>query len=839
MTKTELINWLKLQQVTLDTVIAGAAKDFHTNATKSRAADLFGFDLAECQAESWNLRDGKDLCYDRPNTPFVYSLWYHARRINTFLTHFIDSLYDSQNLSTLEVFDLGAGTGAVQWAIGLVYHKMKSMGLPFPKIRIVNVDTSPFMLYYGKNYLWKHFIAVYHHCNDFAAEIIYNVNSWNNQQKMSIRNPWITASYLFDISDNSPQGDYKKAVLKSFQHIVNEYDPSKFLLLTALAKEQLIDNVSKEFDHTKYLVQKVKSSNLMFQGDLPIVNTFRKALFERYKPFLNSYREASLKNEAAWHDNSFVGTVITKRQAEIFNVNTSTAGLELHITPIKSRVDVNLNEEQKKAAKNVNQPTVIIGPAGCGKSIVITERINNIVNENSYDPKLRILLTTFNIGLLGQLKQWVIDLLQKDKILNIQNGSQGTKIFFVGNSSANENIRILHFDMLPKYLGGVPYWGLVSKEAHNKILSDIILRVKLVNKVIDDRYDNILNPVFLQEEYYRVIYGLQVGIQGSKDSYLGVSRKGRGVALEKSRRELVWQCLEPYANYIYTKKIPSFVLRRQLFLNFLENGQINLKFDHVIVDEFQDCTMADFEIFFYLLRDPNNLVIAGDLAQAVHLGKSANVESLRGAIRGDRVVNDINWNYLDGSYRLPFRVCEAIKKISEHIHLSFKKNHAARILTPYKGAPPGPRPIVVIGKDEKELALKIRQIMQEYKIFGIEDSCILENDYTLGNLLQIESDSVLRLKGLEKQCVIWSTRVSVENRKEKFEFVYTILSRTSCLLIIVLFDQPNGTGITQNVYGEIIGLLDRDRIIFWDKHTKDMFGGFCEVVNNATEIEEV
>jgi DNA helicase II / ATP-dependent DNA helicase PcrA len=79
------------------------------------------------------------------------------------------------------------------------------------------------------------------------------------------------------------------------------------------------------------------------------------------------------------------------------------------------------------------------------------------------------------------------------------------------------------------------------------------------------------------------------------------------------------------------------------------------------VDEFQDCTRADFEIFFNLLNNPNHLIISGDLAQAVHLGKSANIESLREAIRSERTMNDISWNYLDGSYRLPFRVCEAVE----------------------------------------------------------------------------------------------------------------------------------------------------------------------------------
>jgi hypothetical protein len=270
----------------------------------------------------------------------------------------------------------------------------------------------------------------------------------------------------------------------------------------------------------------------------------------------------------------------------------------------------------------------------------------------------------------------------------------------------------------------------------------------------------------------------------------------------------------------------------------LKAGKINLKYDYVVVDEFQDCTRADFEIFFHLLHSPNNIVLSGDLAQAVHLGKSANIESLREAIRADRDMKDISWHYLDGSYRLPFRICEAIKKISEHIHLSFKKNHAARILTPYKGAPPGARPIVVIGRNEADISAKILQILTHYNVFNLNNKCVLEKDILLGRRLNIDYDTVLRLKGLEKQCVIWSTRISIEHKRETFEFVYTILTRTACILVIALFTGEDGNIPTQGNYREAIGLLDHSRLIFWDKETKEQFPLFCSQVQPLESAEE-
>jgi hypothetical protein len=58
----------------------------------------------------------EDLCYDRPNSPLVYSIWYHGRRVNTFLSCIAKMLFNTKN-TQIEIFDLGAGTGAVQWAV--------------------------------------------------------------------------------------------------------------------------------------------------------------------------------------------------------------------------------------------------------------------------------------------------------------------------------------------------------------------------------------------------------------------------------------------------------------------------------------------------------------------------------------------------------------------------------------------------------------------------------------------------------------------------------------------------------------------------------------------------
>src|SRR5690349_2425318 len=107
------------QQSVLDEVICQAASKYYD---ENKNKPNFYFDVVESCTEQWLLSapDKKDLCYDRPSIGFTYSLWYQAKRVNTFLKYFISELAKEQSES-IEIFDLGAGAGAVQWAVGLVF----------------------------------------------------------------------------------------------------------------------------------------------------------------------------------------------------------------------------------------------------------------------------------------------------------------------------------------------------------------------------------------------------------------------------------------------------------------------------------------------------------------------------------------------------------------------------------------------------------------------------------------------------------------------------------------------------------------------------------------------
>ena len=255
-----------------------------------------------------------------------------------------------------------------------------------------------------------------------------------------------------------------------------------------------------------------------------------------------------------------------------------------------------------------------------------------------------------------------------------------------------------------------------------------------------------------------------------------------------------------------------------------------------MVDEFQDCTKADYEIFYKLLHNPNNLTLAGDIAQSIHLGMALHIPR-----PDDSGMGNFSRKNLEGSFRLPFRVSECIQPLSKLINQKFgnREGLQSNIISPYKGAPPGSRPVLIYANDTNDAAMKICEIYQAFRKSLSLDKykvTVYERDQPLINALNslntpCEHEIILRTKGMEKHCVIWSTRTYIDSKNEKEEFIYTILTRTVSLLIIVLFPD------IQNLYSKIIKSFVSDRLMRWDQESENKYN---ELVGSTetTELEE-
>jgi hypothetical protein len=704
--------------------------------------------------------------------------------------------------------------------------------MPCPNIRVINVDTSAFMLFYSYNYLWKNFVREFPLAEEISKQDDYLLNSWSNLDEANCTNIWLCASYLFDHSENSA------SIAEEFKTIVTKYKPNKVLLLSALQKRPYVDAVANTIQTLNYGSYNSILTNQIFSGGLNRLYEFRNRVSQQH--------DLGLSGTPQWNIDSLYGRILVTNNPQL---GLDFTNVNLFIQPERNRAKIRLTPQQEDAATIGNRPTLVIGPAGCGKSVVLTQKIKNLIHStrigNNYNPDLKILVTTFNKGLVRYLGNWIAELLEEGKFTRRFGtnfyGQEQDYSFFTFLNSQKVNIYVMHFDILPTKIGGTG-WRHISlngeniEEFHLNKMNDAITTYVTANNINRNQFQTILNPEFLLDEYQRVIYGFECN---NEREYQTVERTGRGnspqLRYNSRRRRIIWGIIRTYLQNLRNNNLESFIIRRHRLIKKLRTQGFQNKFSHIIVDEFQDCTKADYEIFYQMLEHPNNITLAGDIAQSINLGSALHIPRV-----DDPRMGNFSKKKLEGSFRLPFRVSECIKPLSEIINLKFGEREGlqADVINPYKGAPPGSRPIFVFAQDTNTAATKIKEIFSAYqKALNLERVTIFERDADLNLALTLnqtptETEIILKAKGLEKSCVIWSTRINVDTTNEKEEFIYTILTRTVSLLIIVVFPT------IQQDYINIIKTFVENRLIRWDDESETKYQEIRQTVHAAPNLDD-
>lgn len=846
-------------QLGLDTAIARAGR---CRLEKLEHLPNLAYDLRQATNEAWALGRGNDLRYDRPTTGLLYGSWYHPQRLTTCLPQVLDSLIEADLRQPLEVYDLGAGTGAFQWAFALAAAALRQV-VPRRQHRIhfVNLDSSAIMLQHLED-LWGCLGEVLPEVTKLISHEV-SINSYTGASTVTTAQRWLTASYLFDHTDKVED------VAFDFVSLINAFEPKRVLLSTSSAKGRkyfpsILMNVLSQ---VMTPLREAKSIHReFFEGQLPQVNQLRQDLAS-----VAAYSE-KITDNVKWRSTRHQCLTLANDEGSVGSGATpAEVNIEMFRPELPPRNKIELSPEQEEACKLGKQPTAVFGPAGSGKSVILSERIKRLVEERDYDFSLRILVTTFNKKLVTEvLGKWLKDLLEPTRFYH-GSADDGVQSFSFrdrdGKRSGVANIQLFNFDKLPTRIAYVHNGEFAKRRlfGENEKNPDLTYEGELfetIQAAVDEvrgrlredfdtteaRVKHVLNARYVEEDLHRVVYGLG---QDTKTKFLGAeSRPGRGRTVQRGGkpRKVLWAAIERYVKQCSANGIDSFLTRRVRLRHRLDAGYHRNLYTHVFVDELQDCGDADFSIFYSLVRDPNDICVTGDLAQAVHLGKSSSSALPRynhffgedGHPR-DKVTKQSNWRYVGfkGSYRLPFRISEALIPLSEKIAgtratsdsdaprdgegTTRDANRISVVLQhPYKGSPPGVRIIVVSAEDDSAMATKIRVIRGVYCRsgrqlgFGESPPVIMERDeglqVALGRIgVQASTDTILRLKGLEYEFVIWSTRASIPAEDDHAEYAYTILTRTSGMAVIALFP---GTSVRVQ---EVLGTFKSEEIICWDE----------------------
>jgi len=228
-------------------------------------------------------------------------------------------------------------------------------------------------------------------------------------------------------------------------------------------------------------------------------------------------------------------------------------------------------------------PARVSGTAGTGKTIVALHRAVFLANA---DQDARVLLTTFSDALANALKVKLRRLL-------------------AGRPRLAERIDVESLDSLALRL----YAGTIGRPTV-ATPADVHAAVMEALKGSDIRF----SAAFVESEFVDVVDAWQLD---TWEGYREIARLGRKTRLPETQRAALWEIFQRVQAQLASRGLatPATMLG-QLTAHYLQTG--TSPYDHVVVDEAQDISVAQLRFVAALAGDkPNGLFFAGDLGQRI------------------------------------------------------------------------------------------------------------------------------------------------------------------------------------------------------------------------------
>lgn len=227
----------------------------------------------------------------------------------------------------------------------------------------------------------------------------------------------------------------------------------------------------------------------------------------------------------------------------------------------------------------------VSGAAGTGKSVVALHRAAALARST---PEGRVLLTTYSKTLAAHLSH------NADLLLGV-------------DSPERARIDIVHLHKLAR-----DWWVNTFKRKF------AFINVKRFNELLETAMAKAgvaeFAPAFLKTEWEALInfWGIN-----DEESYLRVSRKGRGARLTARQRRMIWRVFAEFLAVLEEKHYMTW--ERLCFRVAAEFAERLPPYRHVIVDEAQDFGPAEFRLLRTLVSPgDDDLFLCGDAGQRIY-----------------------------------------------------------------------------------------------------------------------------------------------------------------------------------------------------------------------------
>lgn len=262
-------------------------------------------------------------------------------------------------------------------------------------------------------------------------------------------------------------------------------------------------------------------------------------------------------------------------------------------------------EQRRYATASYKGPFRLSGGAGTGKTVVLVHRARHLA---SADPGARILLTTYTTTLADSLHT-SLNALDPSAPIADRVGQTGIHVAGV-DAVATRILRAASTDDLQHAVATVfgPRGGDILGTTSNDAWREVAL------SAAGGLETSIAHAAFLEAEYSMVVLPNRVH---DREDYVRVRRPGRGVALNRAKRDAVWKAIEAYRAGAAVEGTTDWAEKAAVAAALLERtGPV---VDHVLVDEGQDLTPSQWQFLRALAaHGSNDLFLAEDSHQRIY-----------------------------------------------------------------------------------------------------------------------------------------------------------------------------------------------------------------------------
>lgn len=329
-----------------------------------------------------------------------------------------------------------------------------------------------------------------------------------------------------------------------------------------------------------------------------------------------------------------------------------------------------LNPEQHDAVQTLTGPMLVLAGAGSGKTRVVTFRIANLIRHGT--PPDRILAVTFTNKAAKEMRERITAMLGPKR--RTRRGEKPPPAPVVGTFHSN-CVKILRRHA--KHLGYPDKFAIYDRGDQESIAREVLRQLRV--------HTGMLKP---------------------GDFLSHVSRwKNAGVRVEDAgelaRSDAEHVAASGYRRYQQSLKLAGamdfddlLLMTEQLFREFEEVRQEESgRYDHVLVDEYQDTNQSQYSIIRQLTGSHRNLCVVGDDDQSIYGWRGAEVQHILN-FRHDWP--DAKVVRLEANYRSTSAILEAANRL-----IAFNKVRHDKVLKPARGGGQAPRILQFKGEVEE------------------------------------------------------------------------------------------------------------------------------------------